>query len=215
MDLKELLGEELYNQMIAKLGDKHKVAVVSDGNWIPKETFNQVNEAKKQLDTDLKERDKQLTELKKSVGDNKALQDQIEKLQADNKTKDEEHKTKLNDLAIASAVKLTLAGEVHDPDMVLGILDKTKIKLADDGKVEGLDDQVKALQSSKAFLFVEKEVDGKGKFTGIKPAESKDKGGGGGGQKNPWKKETFNLTEQGRILRDDPDLAKQLQASAK
>lgn len=215
MDLKELLGEELYNQMIAKLGDKHKVAVVSDGNWIPKETFNQVNEAKKQLDTDLKERDKQLTELKKSVGDNKALQDQIEKLQADNKTKDEEHKTKLNDLAIASAVKLTLAGEVHDPDMVLGILDKTKIKLADDGKVEGLDDQVKALQSSKAFLFVEKDDDGKGKFKGIKPAESKDKGGGGGGQKNPWKKETFNLTEQGRILRDDPVLAKQLQDAAK
>lgn len=214
MDLKELLGEELYNQMIAKLGDKHKVAVVSDGNWIPKETFNQVNEAKKQLDTDLKERDKQLTELKKSVGDNKALQDQIEKLQADNKTKDEEHKTKLNDLAIASAVKLTLAGEVHDPDMVLGILDKTKIKLADDGKVEGLDDQVKALQSSKAFLFVEKEADGKGKFKGIKPGESKDKSGGGG-EKNPWKKETFNLTEQGRILRDDPVLAKQLQDAAK
>lgn len=214
MDLKELLGEELYNQVVAKLGDKHKVAVVSDGNWIPKETFNQVNEAKKQLDIDLKERDTQLTDLKKNVGDNKDLQNQIEKLQADNKTKDEEHKTKLNDLAIASAVKLALAGEVHDPDMVLGILDKTKIKIADDGKVEGLDDQVKALQSSKAFLFVEKDDDGKGKFKGIKPAESKDKGGGGG-HKNPWKKESFNLTEQGRILRDDPDLAKQLQASAK
>lgn len=185
MDLKELLGEELYNQVIAKLGDKHKVAVVSDGNWIPKETFNQVNEAKKQLDIDLKERDTQLTELKKNVGDNKALQDQIEKLQADNKAKDEEHKTKLNDLAIASAVKLALAGEVHDPDMVLGILDKTKIKITDDGKVEGLDDQVKALQTSKAFLFVEKQQDKGNVFTfkGTKPAEGNggkgDEGGGG------------------------------------
>jgi hypothetical protein len=212
MDLRELLGEELYNQVVAKLGDKHKVAVVSDGNWIPKETFNQVNEAKKQLDTDLKERDKQLADLKKNVGDNKALQDQIEKLQEDNKTKDEEYKTKLNDLAVSSAVKLALAGEVHDPEMVLGILDKTKIKVADDGKVEGLDDQVKALQSSKAFLFVEKDDDGKGRFKGIKPGESKDKGSAG--QKNPWKKETLNYTEQGRILKEDPELAKQLKAAA-
>ncbi|WP_059050841.1 DUF4355 domain-containing protein [Paenibacillus senegalimassiliensis] len=42
-------------------------------------------------------------------------------------------------------------------------------------------------------------------------------GGGskGGGQVNPWKQETFNLTEQGRILRENPELAKQLIAAAK
>lgn len=37
---------------------------------------------------------------------------------------------------------------------------------------------------------------------------------GGSGQVNPWKKETFNLTEQGRITRDNPELAKQLKAAA-
>ncbi|GLC88695.1 DUF4355 domain-containing protein [Lysinibacillus piscis] len=43
-------------------------------------------------------------------------------------------------------------------------------------------------------------------------------GGGakGGGEKNPWKKgPDFNLTEQGRILKENPDLAKQLIAAAK
>ena len=40
-------------------------------------------------------------------------------------------------------------------------------------------------------------------------------GGEGNGQINPWKRETFNLTEQGRLLRDNPELAKQLQAQAK
>ncbi|MFC5468419.1 DUF4355 domain-containing protein [Cohnella suwonensis] len=39
-------------------------------------------------------------------------------------------------------------------------------------------------------------------------------GGKGGGQINPWKKETFNLTEQGRIIRENPELAKQLKAAA-
>ena len=33
--------------------------------------------------------------------------------------------------------------------------------------------------------------------------------------KNPWSKEHFNLTEQGRLLRENPDLAKQLMANAK
>ncbi len=40
-------------------------------------------------------------------------------------------------------------------------------------------------------------------------------GGGGSGQKNPWKKETFNLTEQGRLLRENPELARQMMAQAK
>lgn len=33
--------------------------------------------------------------------------------------------------------------------------------------------------------------------------------------KNPWKKETFNLTEQANILKENPELAKQLIAQAK
>lgn len=41
-ELKKLLGEELYNQLVAKLGDK-KIDIVNDGRWIPKEKFDQVN----------------------------------------------------------------------------------------------------------------------------------------------------------------------------
>lgn len=39
-------------------------------------------------------------------------------------------------------------------------------------------------------------------------------GGSGSGHANPWKKETFNITEQGRITRENPDLAKRLKAAA-
>ena len=38
--------------------------------------------------------------------------------------------------------------------------------------------------------------------------------GGEGGIANPWKRETFNLTEQGRILKSDPAKAKRLAAEA-
>lgn len=63
--LKEILGEELYNQVQEKLGDK-KVDVVNSGQWIPKEKFDKVinekNNLKKQLeeiDTDAIDKQKQ------------------------------------------------------------------------------------------------------------------------------------------------------------
>lgn len=59
---------------------------------------------------------------------------------------------------------------------------------------------------------LQKAVEEKFKESGRTPNQG---GGGPGGQINPWKKETFNLTEQGRLLRDNPELARQLMAQAK
>lgn len=38
--------------------------------------------------------------------------------------------------------------------------------------------------------------------------------GGRGGVKNPWKKDSFNLTEQARLTREEPEKAKRLRAEA-
>ena len=59
---------------------------------------------------------------------------------------------------------------------------------------------------------LQKAVEEKFKESGRTPNPG---GGGGSGQINPWKKETFNLTEQGRLLRENPELARQLMAQAK
>lgn len=45
--------------------------------------------------------------------------------------------------------------------------------------------------------------------------KGKTPGGGTSGDKNPFSKEHFNLTEQGRIFREDPEKAKLLQKQAK
>ncbi|BBH19819.1 scaffold protein [Paenibacillus baekrokdamisoli] len=180
MDLKELLGEDMYNQLMAKLGDKHKVAIVSDGNWIPKDKFNEANTAKKQVEDTLKERDKQLEEIKKSSGDSAALQEQITKLQAENKTASEKYASDMKELQLNSALKMVLTSEAHDPTIVASLLDKSKIELDDSGAVKGgLDDQIKSLRESKAFLFVNKQ-DTKPRFKGTNPLDGKDQSGGGG-----------------------------------
>lgn len=59
---------------------------------------------------------------------------------------------------------------------------------------------------------LEKAVEAKFKDSGRSPNPG---GGGGSGQINPWKKDTFNLTEQGRLLRENPELAKQMMAQAR
>jgi hypothetical protein len=193
MDLKELLGEELYNQVIEKVGDKHKIALVSDGNWIPKDKFNEINEAKKQLETDIKTRDQQLTDLKKSAGDHEELKKQIGQLQTENKTKDDDYKAKIKDLSINSAIKLTLGNDAHDSEMVAGLVDKSKLILGEDGKVTGLDEQIKSLRESKAFLFVpapdpNQQQQQQTQFRGAKPAEGA--GGTGGAQPPDFSKMT-------------------------
>lgn len=192
MDLKELLGDDLYNQVIEKTGDKHKVAIVSDGNWMPKEKFNEANTARKQAEDTLKERDQQLEQLRKSAGDNETLQADIKKLQDENKAAQEKYAADLKELQLNTALKLSLSGQVHDPDIVAGLLDKTKIELNEDGSVKaGLEDQVKALSESKAFLFVQ-TTDGKPVFRGAKPAEGTPPGQGGDDKPNYGKQAAAN-----------------------
>ena len=54
-----------------------KVLTSLDGNYVPKSKFQEVSEENKTLKKSVGDRDKQLEDLKKSSGDNAALQQQI------------------------------------------------------------------------------------------------------------------------------------------
>lgn len=123
--------------------------------YVPKTRFDEVNEAKKQLETSANDYKTQLEALKTSAGDNETLKQQIADLQAQNQQKDAEYQEKLKDMQLTSAIKLAIADSAQDCDLVAGLVDKTKLILGDDGKVTGLDEQVKSLKESKGFLFKE------------------------------------------------------------
>ena len=137
-------------------------------HFVPKSQYNEVAEARKKAEKDVTDRDKQLEDLKKSGGDADALKAQIDKLQADNKTAKEQYESDLKELQLGNALKLALSGQVHDADLVTGLIDKTKIELGEDGSIKaGLEDQIKGLRESKAFLFAEN----KPTFKGTNPAD--------------------------------------------
>jgi chromosome segregation ATPase len=124
------------------------------------------------LKSQLTQRDKDLADLKKNAGDSEDLKTKYEDLQTTYKTEKKALEDQVKDTQISAAIKVAVASSAHDPDLVVSQIDKTKITLGDDGSVKmGLDEQVKELQKSKAFLFKD---EGKITFTGASPAESGD-----------------------------------------
>lgn len=136
--------------------DAQKIADASQEElktYIPKARFDEVNNTKKQLESDLKDRDKQIEDIKKNVGDNEELKKTIETLQADNKKKDEEYQAQIKDIKLTNSILLAIGEDAHDKDLVLSQIDKSKLILGDDDKVTGLDEQIKDIKTNKPFLF--------------------------------------------------------------
>lgn len=174
--LEELLSEkpELLSQVKEVIGDK-KLHVTNDGNWIPKEKFNDLNEEKKQLVAQLGERDQQLETLKKSSGDTEKLQQELSRMQEENKTTKAKYESEMRELRTTSAIRTALAGKVHNPDVAMKLLDASKIELDDSGAVKGgFDDQVKSLKESDPYLFVAEPTTTPGRFNprGATPGSS-------------------------------------------
>jgi hypothetical protein len=172
--------------------------------FIPKDKYNEVAEAKKKLEADIQDRDKQLDDLKKAAGSNEGLKQQIEKLQAENKKADEAWQTKLAQMQLDFALERALAAaKAKNSKAVKALLDLEQVKL-DGEQLLGLDDQLKAIKESDPYLFGESgKVGG-----GTNPP------GAGNPEVNPWKKDTWNLTLQGKILREDPAKATRMKAEA-
>lgn len=122
-----------------------------------KADYESVKQERDSLAAQVTERDGQLETLKASTGDVEAMKNQITALQADNQTAKEKYESDMKELKLVTAIKLAIGDSAQDADLVAGLFDKEKLILSDDGKVTGLDDQLKELKKNKAFLFKEEK----------------------------------------------------------
>ena len=141
--------------------------------FIPKTRFDEVNEAKKNAEALVKERDKQLEDVKKSTGDNEELKKQIEQLQEDNKRVVKEKEAEIKQLQINNAVHTALkdAGAKNVTALMALLKDLDKAELAEDGTIKGLAEQIQELQKSESYLFHVKN-ESQPKPIGATPANS-------------------------------------------
>lgn len=172
MTKEQFLAIGLTEEQATKAAEESKKELET---YIPKQRFDEVNTAKKKAEDDVKARDKQIEELKKV--DAEGLQAKITELQEANKTAEKKYQADLKDLKLTNAIKAGLSN-AQDLELVAGLIDKSKLILGDDGKVTGLEEQVKALQESKGFLFKQEEQNQA--FGGFKPNQSNAKPGSTG-----------------------------------
>ena len=165
--LKPVLGDDLFAQVSEKLNNATGITLanIADGSYVPKQKFDEKRTEAKNLTTQVSDLTAKLEAAQKSAGDVDALNQQIAKLTQDVAERDTKLSTLSTDYDIKDALRTAKA---RDVDIVFGLLDRNKIT-SENGKLNGVDEQIKALRESKGFLFDSDE----------KPA---DRGGFGGKQ---------------------------------
>lgn len=167
----------------ADLAEKAAAASAEElKGFVPKNRFDEVNEEKKNLQTAKKKAEDDLEALKKTAGDNEALTKQITDLQTAAKQKDDEYAAQIKAMKLSNAIRLGIT-DAQDAELVAGLVDQSKVILGEDGKVTGLEEQLKALRESKPFLFKAKEQEeGKrGAGFNVGATQGGQAGGGVGG----------------------------------
>ena len=162
---------------------------------VPKQDYNdKVKELSTANDT--------IKDLKKNNADNEDLQQKVKDYEIEVANLKTAAANTKKEYALKD--KLKEAGAT-DADCIIykhGGLDK--FVFDKDGAPIGLEDVLKPMREASPHLF--KAAGGAG---GYKPA-----GGGNPPASNPFAKETFNLTEQGRLFKQNPEQARQMAAAA-
>lgn len=140
--------------------------------YVEKPKHDEVVEENKTLRMSVSDRDKQLETLKASAGDNEELKKQIEVMKQQNADQEKAHKAELAQLRLDNAIEaaLTAAG-ARNGKAVKALIDTSKVKLGEDGKLTGWDEQLAAVQKSDNYLFETKQQNN---FRGFQPGASAD-----------------------------------------
>lgn len=141
--------------------------------YVPKTQYEEMQAENVSLKEAAKENEKSLEKLKSAAGSQEGLKEQIQKMQEEAKEAEKKHEEELKELRMMNAIKLAIAGKTQDADLVAGLIDREKLILSDDGKVSGLEEQIKAIKESKSFLFKEEKPEKPGfRKIGGNPPES-------------------------------------------
>lgn len=170
MELKELLGEELYKQVQAKIDEKNsaeadklkhvRYADLSEGKYVSKEKYDSELEKLNGLitgkDTEIGNATKLIEELKKASKGDEGMQQKISTYETENaRLQRELEETKIN-----AAIKVALLeAHVVDSDYMTykiktGLKEKNEeLKLDDDGNIKGWDNMLTTLKTQFPTQF--------------------------------------------------------------
>ena len=153
--LKEILKncgveEEKVNQIVSAMSEA-KIYTTNLENADVR--YNKLQEQKKQLEEVSKGYEKQLKDLSKNNADVDALNKMVEQLQLSNKELEANHKAEMEKLQFDFALDKGLTdAKCKNNKALKALLDMNSIKYQE-GKLEGLQEQIEALQNDASYLF--------------------------------------------------------------
>ena len=170
--LKEILGEDLFNQVKTKVSsynekaDKDKrvsIANVNGDEYVTKAKYSQLETDLNNTKTSLDTANTTIADLKKNNGDNADLQQKVSDYEtkiANLETASKEEKAKmLKEIAIKDAL---YAEKAKHPELLISKFDLSKIILDEKGEkvVSGIEEQMKSNKETYKDLFGETEQQG-------------------------------------------------------
>lgn len=165
--LKELLGEDLYKQVTAKLGDKK--LLLNDGNYIPKGKFDEKNEEVKLLKEKVTNYEKQVKDTESLLKDNADLKGKFETLQGDSqKQLLEKDKQILNIQKKTALIKVLQDNGAIYPDLLIKSFNFDELILEGE-TIKDIDNHITTLKTGYANMFEQKQVKGKEPDKGTPP----------------------------------------------
>jgi len=199
--------ERKNHELIGKLKDaKSKVGTVPDGVDI-----NELIEFKKRKEQEELETQGKYSEAKQ------ALEQQYRELTGEKDKRIAELEARIKELELVSPAISALAEIVHDPDLILKTkLTADKIEREQDGTVVVIDgyQRIPVQEWAKTLPnWMQKQPKPQG--SGAPISNRGSSGDIPAGTKNPFAKESFNLTEQSRLFRTDRDMYERLKAAAR
>ncbi len=139
-------------------------------SYVQKSKYDLAVTEKETLEIQIKEHVKQLEELKKAAKGSEELEKKVKELQDNAAASKAKYEKQINDIQLNHAIDTALKeAKAKNTKAVRSLLDMNDIVL-DDGKVKGLDKQIKKLQEAEDSKFLFESVadpkDGKPKIGG-------------------------------------------------
>lgn len=130
-----------------------KVYITKEQNI--EERYSKVKNQKNELDKQLADRDKQIEELMKNNSSNTELLNQLEALKQENLNSKNEYESKISKLEFNYALdKALLGAKCRNTTALKALLRLDDIKM-NEGKLEGLEEQLETLRENDGYLFEE------------------------------------------------------------
>lgn len=210
MKLSEALSKETYEKVkeeieaVNKGKDKSeqvKFVDLSDGEYVSKAKYDAMSIDYESVKKQSAAQADTIEDLKKPSKDDEKLQSKIKKLEADLEDARAKSTAEHRKYVIADALRAKKCKDIDYMAYKLGDVDWNG-----DGSPKNLESKIKDL--------IDDEMTGKF-FDKADPRGGYDpQGGSGGSHTNPFAKDTWNMTEQGKMLRENPEQAKSMAAEA-